>query len=108
MLVNFLLMCFSVLVLPWRNSAIARRVSVLPSRSVQVPLVLLSVIMLGIFLMVHIWKDFSAPVSAWYFHSTPVWLGVMAAATAIYLREVRKLRRRGVDVDAIFSALPPE
>ena len=46
--------------------------------------------------------------SAWYFHSTPVWLAVMAVATAVYIRELRNLRRTGVNVDAIFSTLPPE
>jgi amino acid transporter len=108
MLVNFLLMCISVLALPRRNPEIAREVRVLPSRRVQAPLALLGVIVLGGFLIVHIWKDFNAPVSAWYFHSTPVWLAVMAVATAVYLRELRNLRRAGVNVEAIFSTLPPE
>ena len=38
MLVNFLLMALSVLALPARNPALARAVTVLPSRAVQVPL----------------------------------------------------------------------
>jgi amino acid transporter len=108
MLVNFLLMCLSVLALPRRNPAIARHVSVLPSRKIQAPLMLLGTLILGVFLAVHIWKDFSAPVSAWYFHSTPIWLGVMAVATVIYMSEVRKLRRRSVDLKTLFSTLPPE
>jgi len=33
---------------------------------------------------------------------------VLAIGTAIYAREVRGLRARGVDVDARFRALPPE
>ncbi|MCI0695623.1 APC family permease [candidate division KSB1 bacterium] len=108
MLVNFLLMCVSVLALPRRNPEIAREVRVLPSRRAQVPLALLGTIVIGGFLIVHVWKDFTASVSAWYFHSTPVWLAVMAVATAVYLRELRNLRRSGVDVEAIFSTLPPE
>ncbi|TVM02650.1 MAG: amino acid transporter, partial [Candidatus Brocadia sp. WS118] len=108
MLVNFLLMCLSVLTLPRRNPQIARNICVASSRKVQVPLALFGVIMLSGFLIVHIWKDLSAPVSVWYFHSTPVWLAVMAVATIIYLRELRKLRRSGVDVKSIFSTLPPE
>ena len=32
----------------------------------------------------------------------------MAAGTAIYLYEVRALRRSGVDVKAIFAVLPPD
>jgi len=108
MLVNFLLMCVAVLTLPSRNPVIARDVRVIPSRALQVPLAVLGVIMLGGFLAVHVGKDLTASASAWYFHSTPVWLIVMAAATAIYLREVRRLRRSGADLDAVFAVLPAE
>lgn len=108
MLVNFLLMCCSVLWLPQRNPEIARDVRVLPSRKQQVPVALIGAIVLTGFLIIHIWKDLSADVAAWYFHSTPVWLLVMAVATIIYVREFRKLRQSGVDVSAIFSKLPPE
>lgn len=108
MLVNFLVMCLAVLALPRRNPEIARDVRVLSSRRVQVPVAAAGAIMLAGFLVVHVWKDVNAQVEAWYFHSTPIWLAVMAIATIIYLREVRSLRRRGVDVDALFSTLPPE
>ena len=60
------------------------------------------------FLAVHLWKDFTAEVKAWYFHSTPLWLAVMALATLIYVKEMRTLRASGVDMDALFSHLPPE
>ena len=108
MLVNFLLMCVSVITLPGRNPAIARDVRVLPSRRLQVPLALFGVVVLGGFLAIHTVKDLTAPVSAWYFRSTPVWIAVMAIATAIYVREMRHLRRSGVDVKALFATLPPE
>lgn len=108
MLVNFLLMCLTVLTLPHRNPELARAVRVIPSRRVQVPLALLGVVLLGAYLVVHVWKDLTTPVDAWYFHSTPIWVAVMALATVVYLREHRQLRARGVDVDAIFAKLPPE
>ncbi|MEO8167821.1 MAG: amino acid permease, partial [bacterium] len=108
MLVNFLLMCVSVLTLPRRNPLIARDIRVLPSRKAHVLLAVLGIVMIGGFLVVHIWKDLSASVSAWYFHSTPVWLAVMAIGSVIYFRETNKLRKSGVDVEAIFSKLPPE
>jgi amino acid transporter len=107
MLVNFLLMCVSVLNLPRHNPELARAVRVLPSKKVRVPLALGGVVLLGGFLVVHILKDLLAPVSAWYFHSTPVWLVVMAVATVVYIRELKALKRRGVDVGGIFSKLPP-
>jgi len=108
MLVNFLLMCLSVLVFPHRNPELARHVRVVTSRKVQVIISLLGVLVLGGFLVIHIWKDLTTPLRAWYFHSTPIWLVVMAVASCIYAREVRCLRRRGVDVKALFSKLPPE
>jgi hypothetical protein len=68
----------------------------------------LGAILLSGFLLIHIWKDFSSPVSAWYFHSTPLWLAVMIVATTVYIYELRKLRRKGIDVEKIFSKLPEE
>ena len=68
----------------------------------------LVLVLLTTFLGIHIWKDFSNEVSAWYFHSTWVWLLVMALASAIFFREYSQLKRSGADVDAIFSELPPE
>jgi basic amino acid/polyamine antiporter, APA family len=108
MLVNFLLMCLSVLFLPIRNPEIASEVTVFPSRSVQLPVAAAGMVLLTLFLSVHLWKDFNAQVGAWYFHSTPVWLIVMGIATAIYMWEVGKLKREGVDLKHLFQTLPPE
>ena len=108
MLVNFLLMCVTVLSLPRRNPALAAEVKVLTSRPWQVALAGAGVIMLSGFLVIHIIKDMNAQTEAWYFHSTPVWLIVMAIATVIYLRERRQLARSGIDVAQRFNQLPPE
>lgn len=108
MLVNFLLMCLSVLVFPHRNPELARRIRVVTSKKGQLILACFGVVMLGGFLIIHIWKDLTTTVRAWYFHSTPIYLIVMAVASAIYIREARRLRCKGVDMKAIFSNLPPE
>ncbi len=108
MLVNFLLMCVSVLSLPKHNPDLARRVQVVPQRTAQVAIASAGIVLLATFLAVHVWKDISTPQSAWYFHSTPVWIAVMALASTIYARESGKLRRAGIDVEARFSRLPPE
>jgi len=107
MLVTFILMCGSVLGLPVRNPGLAREVRVVRGRAAQRALSLAGIALLGGLLAVHTWKDLTAPVSAWYFRSTPVWCLVLGLGSLVYLREVRALRRRGVDVDAIFAALPP-
>jgi amino acid transporter len=108
MLVNFMVMCLSVLALPRRNPEVAAAVTVLPSRTLQVPLASAGVVLLGVFLVVHVANDLRADVGAWYFHSTALWVAVMVLASVVYLREVRALRRAGVDTDALFRALPPE
>ena len=106
MLVNFVLVAVSVLTLPGRNPALAREVTVLPSRSVQAPLAGAAVVLLSLFLAVHTWRDVTRPVGAWYLRSTPVWLLVMTAGSILYVRETRKLRREGVYLAARFAALP--
>ncbi len=108
MLVNFLLMCLAVLVFPHRNPELARHVRVIKSRNVQVVLAVSGIAALGGFLVIHVWKDLTATLRAWYFHSTPIYLIVMAVGSAIYAREVRRLRRKGIDIKALFSKLPPE
>ena len=108
MLVNFLVMCLSVLWLPRNNPALAREIKVVRSRPLQVTLAVAGVVFLGGFLVIHIWKDLTSTVAEWYFHSTVVWVVVMLVASAIFFREMHGLRKSGADIDAIFSDLPPE
>jgi basic amino acid/polyamine antiporter, APA family len=106
MLVNFLLMALTVLTLPARNPALARAITVIPSARIRAALAAAGIAILGVFLAMHTWKDLTAPVTAWYFRSTYLWLVVLAAASLVYFREVRALRRGGVDLDARFAELP--
>jgi amino acid transporter len=108
MLVNFLLMCLTVLSLPKRNPALHTEVKVLTARRRQVLIAGAGVVMLSLFLVIHVVKDLAADTAAWYFHSTPVWLIVMGLGTAIYFGELRKLESQGVDTEQLFSQLPPE
>ena len=108
MLLNFIVMCAAVLALPHRNPRIAKDVTVLRSRRLQIPVAVAGIMLLGTFLVVHLWKDMTADVSAWYLRSTPLWVVVMALATCIYVWELRKLKRDGVDTVALFQTLPPE
>jgi APA family basic amino acid/polyamine antiporter len=107
MLINFLLMSLAVLTLPGRNPALATRVRVVPQRGAQVALAGAGVLVIGAFLVMHVWRDVTAD-TAWYFRSTNLWLVMLGAASLIYWRERGKLVRRGVDVQAVFSTLPPE
>jgi amino acid transporter len=108
MLVNFLVICVAVLAVPRRNPALAREIRVLRQPGIRVPLAIAGTIAIAGFLAVHTWRDLTLPARAWYFRSTPVWIAVMAIASLVYAREMRSLRRSGVDVERAFAVLPPE
>ncbi|HZJ52954.1 MAG TPA: APC family permease [Myxococcaceae bacterium] len=108
MLVNFLLMCGSVLALPRRNPALAQQIRILRSPTARSVVAVAGVVLLGALLVVHTARDLGASDQPWYLRSTVVWLGVMAVGSAVYWRELRGLRERGIDVQALFAALPPE
>ena len=107
MLVNFALMCITVVSLPRRNPEIASRIEVFRTR-LREPLAATGALILFAFLGIHTWKDLSSDAAAWYFRSTPVWLIVMAVGSIIYFRERGALQQSGVDVDQRFNELPPE
>ncbi|MFK7831037.1 MAG: APC family permease [Congregibacter sp.] len=108
MLVNFLLMCLTVLSLPSQNARLAAEVQVMTYRPLQVGLASAGVVSLFAFMVVHIYKDLNAAVAAWYFHSTFIWLIVMAVGSLLFVFELSRLKRRGVDTKRLFSQLPPE
>ncbi len=108
MMVNFLLMCITVLTLPKRSPKIFDNIKVFTNLSHQQVLGYSGVIMITLFLIVHIVKDLRADLSAWYFHSTPIWLIVMSLASLLYLTMTRSLKNRGIQIRKLFSKLPPE
>jgi len=108
MLVNFLLMCLTLIALPKKNPTIAKNIKVLTSNNLRKMLAWLGVLFLSGFLIIHIWKDLQADVTAWYFHSTPVWLIVMGLASLIYFWNINKLKENGVNLEQLFEGLPKE
>lgn len=106
MLVNFLLMCVTVLWLPRYNPAIASSISIFKSRKAQLAVAIPGIILLSLFLGVHTWKDFQTEVNAWYFHPTLIWLLVLLLASMIFFWKVRQLKQSGLDIKTAFKALP--
>lgn len=107
MLVNFLLMCLAVLVLPRRNPTLAAGVTVAAGPVARGLVGVAGTAVLALFLAVHIWNDLTVPAEAWYFRSTPVWVGVMLLASVIFFRETKGLRNSASAAER-FRALPPE
>ena len=106
MLVNFLLMSLSLLTLARRNPEQAARMQVLRRGGGRLVAGVAGIALLGVFLVVHIRKDLNADVGAWYFHSTWLWLGVMAIASALFFRGTARMRGRGTDLGEVFRDLP--
>ncbi len=106
MMVNFLLMCLTLLTLPRVNPALAEGMTFLGHSLGRNLVGVAGVAMLLLFLIVHVTKDLSKAVSAWYFHSTWVWLLVMALGTVVYLLRRAALMKEGVDLAERFRRLP--
>jgi APA family basic amino acid/polyamine antiporter len=84
MMVNFLLMCITLLTFPKVNPTLAKDISVIKSRSLQRWIGGLGTLFLILFLIIHTYKDLTSPAEEWYFHSTPVWLIVMSLASVVF------------------------
>jgi amino acid transporter len=108
MLVNFFLTCVAVLVLPHRSPALAEEIRFIPSRHLQWVIGGGGALLLGALLVIQVFKDLRAPADAWYFHSTPTYLVVMAVATIVFFREWGELKKAGTDLPQTFRELPPE
>jgi APA family basic amino acid/polyamine antiporter len=108
MLVNFILMCLSVLVLPRKNPTLAAGSRFMKPRWAQVCVGTSGGLFLGALLVAQIVKDLRAPVPAWFYRSTYSYLLMMGVASLIFLLQWRKLRRAGVDLDERYRILPPE
>ena len=106
MLVNFLLMCLTVLTLPKVNKELAGSISVFKSRSLQRLIGISGVVFIAGFLVIHLYKDLSQTDTAWYFHSTYIWGIVMALGSALYL--VFYYKTKGERGPRHFKNLPSE
>jgi len=108
MMVNFLLMCLTLLTITRVNPALAQEIKMVLTLSRQRFIGIGGVLLLMVFLTVHTLKDLNADVEAWYLRSTPVWLIVMGIGSAIYYFKTRALKRNGKDLKALFTKLPEE
>lgn len=106
MLVNFLLMCITLVAIKRYNSELFKEIKILKKRSAQLVVGWLGIFFLSCFLLIHLYKDLSSTVEAWYFHSTYVWLIVMGLASLVFLYQWNKLEHR--TRKARFKKLPKE
>ncbi|MFM1877714.1 MAG: hypothetical protein RLZZ241_580 [Bacteroidota bacterium] len=106
MLVNFLLMCITVLALPRVNPPLANAVKIFRNRWVQRLIGGMGIVAISGFLIIHVYKDLSQEVAAWYFHSTYVWLLVMVLASGVFWFKWQRLSRQNSELKSDFKKLP--
>lgn len=108
MLVNFLLMAFSLIALPRRNPQIAADIRFMRSRGVQLCVAGGAIVMLSALTVIQVVKDVGTQAEAWYYHASYTYLVVLAIGSVIFVRRYLRLKAEGVDLDARFSRLPDE
>lgn len=106
MMVNFLLMCITLLSIEKVNPALTKEIRFVKSRKVRLIIGWSGTIILSFFLFIHTWKDIHTETGAWYFHSTPIWLIVMGIASMIFYFKFTQMKRKGIDTKSLFSHLP--
>ena len=84
MMVNFILISITLLYLPVRNPEIQQRMTWLTGRTTRSITGWSAILTLTLFLILHTRRDLQAD-SPWYFHSTWVWMMVMATGAAVYI-----------------------
>ncbi|MGO4920197.1 APC family permease [Maribacter spongiicola] len=108
MMINFLLMCITLVTISKVNPALAKQISVLKNRTLQLWIAWLGIFTLSAFLGIHTYKDVTSETTAWYFHSTPIWLIVMGLASLLFAYYWKKLKIQHNNTNELFLELPEE
>jgi APA family basic amino acid/polyamine antiporter len=108
MMVNFLLMCITLVTLPKVNPTLANKISIIRNRNVQQFLGWTGIITLTVFLLIHVWKDLSSNNVLWYHHSTIIYSIVMLIGSMIFFAKFDSLKKNGVNTVQLFQSLPNE
>ena len=107
MLVNFLLMSVTLISIPKVNPQLAGAITVFRNRKLQLTTGITGIALITLFLVIHIYKDLSKDLDAWYFHSTYVWLLVMGSGSLVFWYHWQKVSSQ--DPGTInFKTLPNE
>ena len=106
MMVNFLLMCVTLLTIDKVNPNLAIEIKIIKNRKIRKTLGWAGTLVLSSFLAIHTWKDLNSQTEAWYFHSTPIWLIVMGLASLIFFFKFNQLKNKGIDTKSQFEKLP--
>ena len=105
MMINFLLMCITVITIVKVNPKLYQEITILQNRQLQKFIGYIGSVIIVLFLIIHTYKDLTSDVDAWYFHSTFIYLIVMTSASLYFVIRWIKIKRNNKH---IFKSLPSE
>ena len=105
MMINFLLMCITVITIVKVNPKLYEEITILQNRQLQKFIGYIGSVIIVLFLIIHTYKDLTSDVDAWYFHSTFIYLIVMTLASLYFFIRWIKIKRNNKH---IFKSLPSE
>ena len=105
MMINFLLMCITLLTIKRVNPLLYNNIKIVKNRALQLLIGYLGSFIILIFLIVHTFKDLSSNVDEWYFHSTYIYLIVMILASLYFVIRLNRVKTKNIDT---FKELPLE
>tara|TARA_Y100000385_G_scaffold291590_1_gene370497 strand:+ start:4289 stop:5770 length:1482 start_codon:yes stop_codon:yes gene_type:complete len=108
MMINFLLMCITLIALPQVNPKLSKEIQVFKNKGFQKVIGWGGSLILIFFLIIHLYKDMNSEVEAWYFHSTWIWGIVMILGSLLYFYQIISLKKQGINIKKLFSELPSE
>lgn len=105
MMINFLLMCVTIISIEKVNRKLFRTITVIKNRRVQLFIGYAGSLIILMFLIIHTYKDLSSNVKEWYFHSTYIYLIVMFIASIYFVFRWKKIKVNNINT---FKTLPVE
>jgi APA family basic amino acid/polyamine antiporter len=105
MMINFLLMCITLISIKRVNPTLYNKITIIKNRTIQVLIGFIGSIIILIFLVIHTFKDLSSNVDGWYFHSTYIYLIVMTAASLYFIIRWNRVKTKNINT---YKELPLE
>ena len=105
MMINFLLMCVTLISIQRVNFKLFRNITVIKNRAIQLFIGYTGTLIISVFLIIHTYKDLSSNVEEWYFHSTYIYLIVMTIASIYFALRLKTVQVKNKNT---FKTLPGE
>ena len=105
MMINFLLMCVTLISIQRVNFKLFINITVIKNRTIQLFIGYTGTLIILMFLIIHTYKDLSSNVEEWYFHSTYIYLIVMIIASIYFALRWKTVQLKNNNT---FKTLPVE